>query len=210
MKSYLQHGKDCMVKATGGCNLCKQIWSLLKMHAQQCNNASCLIPQCIAIRNDDAIRSPGYNLLGQSPILHAMSNATNHGTRPALNNKNAHDSTATRPPFFQLYDNIMAKLSSAEQSNDAEATEFYGYLKEWFVRKTEEEDFKVSNFDSAPVEERALYFDTSAKRLITAKLEGRDANVEFINLSSGASSRIVRKNFMLLPSKLKKPAPSYV
>ena len=50
MKSYLKHGLVCTVKASGGCKLCKRIWTLLRIHAQQCKSNSCPIPQCIAIR----------------------------------------------------------------------------------------------------------------------------------------------------------------
>jgi len=50
MKSYLKHGLVCTVKASGGCKLCKRIWTLLRIHAQQCKSNACPIPQCIAIR----------------------------------------------------------------------------------------------------------------------------------------------------------------
>lgn len=50
MKSYLKHGLVCTVKASGGCKLCKRIWTLLRIHAQQCKSNTCPIPQCIAIR----------------------------------------------------------------------------------------------------------------------------------------------------------------
>ena len=50
MKSYLKHSVTCTVKASGGCKLCKRIWTLLRIHAQQCKSKTCPIPQCIAIR----------------------------------------------------------------------------------------------------------------------------------------------------------------
>lgn len=50
MKSYLKHGQTCKIKASGGCKVCKRIWTLLRIHAQQCKSSSCSIPQCIAIR----------------------------------------------------------------------------------------------------------------------------------------------------------------
>lgn len=50
MKSYLKHGTTCKIKASGGCKICKRIWTLLRIHAQQCKNSKCPIPQCIAIR----------------------------------------------------------------------------------------------------------------------------------------------------------------
>eukprot|EP00804_Cyclotella_cryptica_P015047 CCRYP_000634-RA/>CCRYP_000634-RA protein AED:0.01 eAED:0.01 QI:1424/1/1/1/0.66/0.5/4/88/1434 len=50
MKSYLKHGETCKIKASGGCKICKRIWTLLRIHAQQCKNNNCPIPQCIAIK----------------------------------------------------------------------------------------------------------------------------------------------------------------
>lgn len=50
MKSYLQHGKTCTLKASGGCKICKRIWTLLRIHAQKCKDSVCPIPQCMAIR----------------------------------------------------------------------------------------------------------------------------------------------------------------
>jgi len=50
MKGYLRHGQTCKIKAAGGCKVCKRIWTLLRIHAQQCKSSTCAIPQCIAIR----------------------------------------------------------------------------------------------------------------------------------------------------------------
>jgi E1A/CREB-binding protein len=38
------------VKASGGCKICKRIWTLLRIHAQKCKDPRCKIPQCMAIR----------------------------------------------------------------------------------------------------------------------------------------------------------------
>lgn len=50
MKSYLKHGSTCKLKASGGCKICKRIWTLLRIHAQHCRASLCPIPQCMAIR----------------------------------------------------------------------------------------------------------------------------------------------------------------
>jgi E1A/CREB-binding protein len=50
MKSYLHHSHVCTVKASGGCRICKRIWTLLRIHAQKCKDRNCPIPQCNAIR----------------------------------------------------------------------------------------------------------------------------------------------------------------
>merc|ERR1711862_876596 len=50
MKNYLKHGRTCKLKASGGCKICKRIWTLLRIHAQKCKDTVCPIPQCMAIR----------------------------------------------------------------------------------------------------------------------------------------------------------------
>jgi len=50
MKSYLNHGRVCKVRASGGCKICKRIWTLLRIHAQKCKDTVCPVPQCMAIR----------------------------------------------------------------------------------------------------------------------------------------------------------------
>jgi E1A/CREB-binding protein len=50
MKGFLKHERVCKLKANGGCKICKRIWTLLRIHAQQCKSQSCHIPQCNAIR----------------------------------------------------------------------------------------------------------------------------------------------------------------
>jgi len=50
MKGLLKHGAQCQLKAAGGCNICKRIWTLLQIHARQCKETSCPVPNCMAIR----------------------------------------------------------------------------------------------------------------------------------------------------------------
>mmetsp|Transcript_18347 Transcript_18347/g.27185 ORF Transcript_18347/g.27185 Transcript_18347/m.27185 type:complete len:148 (-) Transcript_18347:213-656(-) len=50
MKSYLSHGKTCKVKYSGGCKICTRIWAMLRIHALECEDPYCRIPQCNAIR----------------------------------------------------------------------------------------------------------------------------------------------------------------
>lgn len=49
MKGFLKHGEQCKIKAAGGCKICKRIWTLLRIHAQQCKNPVCTVPNCISI-----------------------------------------------------------------------------------------------------------------------------------------------------------------
>merc|ERR1712106_947415 len=50
MKRFLKHTAECKLKVTGGCKVCKRIWTLLRYHAQRCKNSSCCIPLCKDIR----------------------------------------------------------------------------------------------------------------------------------------------------------------
>jgi len=50
MKGLLTHRAGCMVKAKGGCVVCKRIGALLQLHARKCNKDDCSVPYCVAIR----------------------------------------------------------------------------------------------------------------------------------------------------------------
>jgi len=50
MKGFLSHERQCQEKSQGTCKICKRIWTLLRIHAQQCKARTCHIPQCNAIR----------------------------------------------------------------------------------------------------------------------------------------------------------------
>ena len=50
MKGFLKHGKECKIKAAGGCKICKRIWTLLRIHAQHCKDPVCTVPNCLSIR----------------------------------------------------------------------------------------------------------------------------------------------------------------
>jgi len=50
MKGLLKHGAQCQIKATGGCHVCKRIWGLLQIHARQCKETTCRVPNCVSIR----------------------------------------------------------------------------------------------------------------------------------------------------------------
>ena len=108
---------------------------------------------------------------------------------------------STRPPFFELYDRVKEKLSSAEQRNGMEAKEFYGYLKEWFVRKIDEEGFAPISFDSAQMQTSTLYFESIAERLATAKLEGQDDNVRIYTSEFNCHMDYCKKEFPFPPIK---------
>jgi E1A/CREB-binding protein len=61
MKQLLKHGAECKVRATGGCNLCKRVWTLLQIHAKQCSDDMCKVPRCVDLRkHHQAQRAAAY------------------------------------------------------------------------------------------------------------------------------------------------------
>lgn len=50
MKSLLKHGDACQTKHSGGCNVCRRIYTLLQIHARQCKDPKCPVPKCLAFR----------------------------------------------------------------------------------------------------------------------------------------------------------------
>ena len=50
MKNLLLHGETCKTKHSGGCNVCKRIWTLLQIHARQCKDPKCPVPKCLVFR----------------------------------------------------------------------------------------------------------------------------------------------------------------
>lgn len=46
VKSLFQHAFSCQLKATGGCGLCRRLWTLLQVHAKGCFQANCPVPRC--------------------------------------------------------------------------------------------------------------------------------------------------------------------
>lgn len=46
LKSLFHHGKKCKTRTSGGCRLCKQIWSLIHLHARGCKESQCNLPRC--------------------------------------------------------------------------------------------------------------------------------------------------------------------
>jgi E1A/CREB-binding protein len=58
MKAILRHRAGCQIKARGGCLVCSRIWALIQIHAGQCKNRACLVPDCRAVRERMAITNP--------------------------------------------------------------------------------------------------------------------------------------------------------
>ncbi|ETV96157.1 hypothetical protein H310_10359 [Aphanomyces invadans] len=50
MKVLIRHGSQCKLRATGGCNTCRRIWTLLQIHARQCRTTECRVLRCNDLR----------------------------------------------------------------------------------------------------------------------------------------------------------------
>tara|TARA_B100001142_G_scaffold298098_1_gene321011 strand:+ start:10 stop:2334 length:2325 start_codon:yes stop_codon:yes gene_type:complete len=46
VKHLFKHAANCQLKAAGGCQLCRKMWTLLQVHANGCNDANCPVPRC--------------------------------------------------------------------------------------------------------------------------------------------------------------------
>ncbi|PUZ59198.1 hypothetical protein GQ55_4G021300 [Panicum hallii var. hallii] len=50
LKSLFHHGARCKTRSSGGCHLCKKVWSFIQLHARACKESQCNMPRC---RNRD-------------------------------------------------------------------------------------------------------------------------------------------------------------
>ncbi|KAG8384530.1 hypothetical protein BUALT_Bualt04G0127500 [Buddleja alternifolia] len=51
LKKLFRHSRECKSRVDGGCNNCKKIWSLLRLHARNCSDSNCNFPRCMDIKN---------------------------------------------------------------------------------------------------------------------------------------------------------------
>lgn len=51
VKSVFFHGKNCKVRMSGGCLMCKRMWSLMQFHARSCQDNHCKVPRCGDLRS---------------------------------------------------------------------------------------------------------------------------------------------------------------
>ncbi|KAI3825536.1 hypothetical protein L1987_07026 [Smallanthus sonchifolius] len=50
VRGLFRHGRQCKVRASGGCPLCKKMWHLLQLHARACKDTPCPVPRCRDLR----------------------------------------------------------------------------------------------------------------------------------------------------------------
>ncbi|CAL4966502.1 unnamed protein product [Urochloa decumbens] len=46
LKSLFHHGTRCETRSSGGCRLCRKMWSLIQLHAKACKESQCNMPRC--------------------------------------------------------------------------------------------------------------------------------------------------------------------
>eukprot|EP01018_Ginkgo_biloba_P022569 Gb_20413 [translate_table: standard] len=46
VKGLFRHGKQCKIRASGGCSLCRKMWYLLQLHGRACKESECRVPHC--------------------------------------------------------------------------------------------------------------------------------------------------------------------
>ncbi|KAG2608387.1 hypothetical protein PVAP13_4NG316600 [Panicum virgatum] len=46
LKSLFHHGAQCKIRSSGGCRLCKKVWSFIQLHARVCKESQCNMPRC--------------------------------------------------------------------------------------------------------------------------------------------------------------------
>jgi len=84
-----------------------------------------------------------------------------------------------RPIFYQLYEKVLYKLTSAVQVKESEevVVDFYTYLQKWFDTTSELEGFDASVVDCTHIQQQSDYFDVITAKLTNAKLMEDDARL---------------------------------
>ncbi|KAK1268010.1 Histone acetyltransferase HAC12 [Acorus gramineus] len=49
-KKIFHHGVNCKMRASGGCQICKKMWMILRYHASSCTDSECHVPRCKDLR----------------------------------------------------------------------------------------------------------------------------------------------------------------
>lgn len=83
-----------------------------------------------------------------------------------------------RPIFYQLYEKVLYKLTSAVQVKESEEVlDFYTYLQKWFDTTSELEGFDASVVDCTHIQQQLDYFDAITAKLANAKRMDDDARL---------------------------------
>lgn len=60
-RGLFQHGRQCKVYSSGGCNLCKKLWYVLQLHARACKESECQLPRCRSLKEYFTKQGGNYN-----------------------------------------------------------------------------------------------------------------------------------------------------
>ena len=52
MKRILRHTRECKLRMTHSCNICKQFLVLCYTHAKRCTNSKCPVPVCASLKKN--------------------------------------------------------------------------------------------------------------------------------------------------------------
>ena len=56
VKHLFKHAMSCQIKAGGGCQLCRKMWTLLQVHSKGCKVTNCPVPRCRDLKEHAAAR----------------------------------------------------------------------------------------------------------------------------------------------------------
>ena len=136
--------------------------------------------QLYALEDSNASDDGGTNndniSLDDSPrLIHDMDTRNKEEEEEEVATKQ-HD---IRPIFYQLYEKVLYKLTSAVQVKESEevVVDFYTYLQKWFDTMSELEGFDPSVVDCTHIQQQLDYFDTITAKLANAKLMEDDARL---------------------------------
>ena len=85
VRQLFQHAVQCLLKVTGGCQMCKKMWCLLNLHAKSCSRADCPVPRCRELkelrrrqtaRQEEQRRKAYQNMLRQQMVAQQQQRAT--------------------------------------------------------------------------------------------------------------------------------------
>ncbi|XP_022733629.1 histone acetyltransferase HAC12-like isoform X2 [Durio zibethinus] len=65
IKKLFYHAKECSVRAAGGCQHCKKMWLILRLHSRNCKESDCIVPRCRDIKQHAKILAQQSETLGR-------------------------------------------------------------------------------------------------------------------------------------------------
>lgn len=108
MKQLLRHTRDCKLRASGTCMICKHFILLCVTHARECKQTNCLLPVCASIKQklrEQRQLQQNRNFEHVQRRMHRMQASAQQGNSPSSNsspgNKSVLSPAATQSPCPQ-------------------------------------------------------------------------------------------------------------